>query len=415
MDNVTHALAGLLLADLTTQQLARRTGRAVEAPVRRAAALLGIAAAEFPDLDLLYSGPLLGIGKLGYLLHHRGHTHTIVLALVSAVALWALTLALSRAVRDGPARFAMLMLAVAGTLSHIALDYTNSYGVHPFWPLDNRWVYGDMVFIVEPWLWVIAIPALVAGPRHAAGRVVLWLALAAILVASWTLGVVPSSIALALTLSAALWSAMAWRWRGGRALALGVIGWVSFEALGALSTRAAYAQVARVVPEGLADVVLTAAAADPTCFDAIVVEATDTLYRVHRATVAAWPSVRTSAVCEASGTRRTVFGESTGLLQSRIVPPPHAMSAAVQWQQTWAAPRQELVILAQRCDVRAALGFMRVPVWAVEADGTVRLSDLRYGEGGDGFADVVFPATVDACPRFVPPWRPPRWAEMAAR
>jgi hypothetical protein len=26
--------------------------------------------------------------------------------------------------------------------------------VHPFWPLDNRWYYGDLIFILEPWIWV---------------------------------------------------------------------------------------------------------------------------------------------------------------------------------------------------------------------------------------------------------------------
>jgi len=74
----------------------------------------------------------------------------------------------------------------------------------------------------------------------------------------------------------------------------------------------------------------------------------------------------------------------------------------------------ELLAMVERCDVRAALGFMRVPVWEVAPDGAVRLSDLRYGFGGDGFADLAFPAQVGACPRFVPPWTPPRAAELSA-
>ena len=412
MDNVTHALAGLLLADLTTRQLARRDGRPVDRSVRRTAAVLGIAAAEFPDLDLLYSGPVLGMGKLGYLLHHRGHTHTIVVALVSALVLWGLALVLSRQVRAGPTRLAMLGLAVAGTLSHIALDFTNSYGVHPFWPVDNRWVYGDMVFIVEPWLWVIAIPALVMVDRSRFGRVALIGALLLILAAAWTLGMVPSGVALALTLTAALWSAGAYALRTGRVTALAVAAWCAFELVSGIATRAAFAQVARVVPDGLADVVLTPAAADPLCFDAIVVEATDTLYRVHRATVAAWPAVRARAACRAASARSLLEGSDLGILREGVVPTPHAESDAVTWRLSWAAPRAELVRLAERCDVRAALGFIRVPVWRVEPDGEVRLSDLRYGTGGDGFADVRFPREVDACPRFVPPWRPPRWAEL---
>ncbi len=40
-------------------------------------------------------------------------------------------------------------------LSHILLDYTNNYGVRPFWPFSERWYSGDIVFIVDPILLVI--------------------------------------------------------------------------------------------------------------------------------------------------------------------------------------------------------------------------------------------------------------------
>ena len=36
---------------------------------------------------------------------------------------------------------------MCGTLLHLGMDFLNSYGVHPFWPIQNRWVYGDSVFI----------------------------------------------------------------------------------------------------------------------------------------------------------------------------------------------------------------------------------------------------------------------------
>lgn len=412
MDNVTHALAGLLLADLTVHQLARRTGAPVDRAVRRTAAVLGVVAAELPDLDILYSGPVLGIGKLGYLLHHRGHTHTVLVALACGVLLWGLALALSRAVRDGPARGAMLVLALAGTLSHVLLDFTNSYGVHPFWPLDNGWYYGDAVFIVEPWLWVIAIPPLLFGARSVAGRGLLAVALVAILGASWALGVVPRGLAAVLTVVAIAWLAGARALPAPRAVTMALAAWCVFEGVGFTASRAAHAHVAAAVPTGLADVVLTPAAADPFCFDAIVVEATDTLYRVHRATVAAWPAVRPRSACGPVVARSVMFGADLGVLRERVVPPAHGETAAIGWGLAWAAPRAELERLATRCDVRAALGFMRVPVWSVAADGAVRISDLRYGTGGDGFADLAFPAEVGACPRFVPPWRPPRLAAM---
>ena len=54
----------------------------------------------------------------------------------------------------------LIVLAVLAPLLHLALDFTNSYGVHPFWPVDNHWYYGDAVFIVEPLIWACSAPLL---------------------------------------------------------------------------------------------------------------------------------------------------------------------------------------------------------------------------------------------------------------
>ena len=50
-------------------------------------------------------------------------------------------------------------------LSHILLDFTNNYGVRPFWPFSEKWYSWDIVFIVEPVMLVfltlgLVIPAL---------------------------------------------------------------------------------------------------------------------------------------------------------------------------------------------------------------------------------------------------------------
>jgi inner membrane protein len=49
---------------------------------------LMVAGSNLPDLDALYTG-ITG-GKLGYLLHHRGHTHTLVGAVAIGLAMYAL-------------------------------------------------------------------------------------------------------------------------------------------------------------------------------------------------------------------------------------------------------------------------------------------------------------------------------------
>ncbi len=60
-------------------------------------------------------------------------------------------------------------------LLHIAMDFTNNYGVHPFWPVDNRWFYGDSVFIIEPLFWAACAPLAFIFKTHVARFAVLLL------------------------------------------------------------------------------------------------------------------------------------------------------------------------------------------------------------------------------------------------
>lgn len=409
MDNVTHALAGLLLADATVGLITRKTGAPPSTALTRTAVVIGVVAAELPDADLLYSGPLLGMGKLGYLLHHRGHTHTIVGVLLLAVLLWGVVLLLQRAARAPEVRGAFLGLSVVAASSHLLLDFTNSYGVHPFWPLQSAWYYGDAMFIIEPWIWVVAIPALLFGARSRWGRVLLALALGGILLVAAMIDMVGSSAATALVVGAVLALLAMWRATPARRVLFGVVGWCLVESVGLVSARASREVVAQQALTGLQDVVLTPSPANPLCFSAMIVEADSSTYRVSTATVAPWASVRSAAACvggvQASRARRA---NSNGL-GGGLVASTRADAVGLVWEQEWTAPVQELAdASADNCAVAAALRFIRVPVWEARADRTIALSDLRYGNGGDGFADVVLPDAESACPRFVPSWVPPR-------
>lgn len=431
MDNVTHALAGLLLADATVSYVRRRIGGAsplaVEAPslvrFRRAAVVLGIAAAEVPDADLVYSGPMVAMGKLGYLLHHRGHTHTVVWALASALVLWAVTrwwwhrgrrghepADTSSALVSRVGGGALLFLAVVGTLSHLLLDFTNSYGVHPFWPFDNRWVYGDAIFIVEPWLMVVAIPPLVWGPRRLVGRVLLLVVLAALVALCWFAGEVLPPVALGVTVMALLGLILQRAVAPGARPFTGIAAWTMVSAMFFLSSRQSRAVVRELVSDGsLRDVVLTPAAADPRCFSALVVTSTDTEYRVTAATVAPFSSVRNAAACVAarSGSARNTLGPLPGVSRTVLL----ATTPAVAWGETWAVPRAQFVALAAtRCEFAAAMRFMRAPVWSVNRGGTAAVADARFGAGGGGFAGLaVRPGAACALVgKWIPPWVPPR-------
>jgi membrane-bound metal-dependent hydrolase YbcI (DUF457 family) len=175
MDNVTHSLAGLLLAEGAIRLRSRVTRSEPSRQFRAVAAISSMIAANLPDADLLYSG--LGGNRLRYMLHHRGHSHTVLIALAGAVLVCGVAIRIWRwREREGPTRADtrwLLGLLLVSTLSHLVLDWTNSYGVHPFWPVDNRWHYGDAVFIVEPWFWVLSVPTLIAASARSTPRVVL--------------------------------------------------------------------------------------------------------------------------------------------------------------------------------------------------------------------------------------------------
>jgi inner membrane protein len=60
--------------------------------------------------------------------------------------------------KEGPVRLAGLLLAcLLGTLSHPALDFLNTYGTRIAEPLSHRWFYGDTLFIMDPWIWLMLI------------------------------------------------------------------------------------------------------------------------------------------------------------------------------------------------------------------------------------------------------------------
>jgi inner membrane protein len=119
-------------------------------------------AAEAPDLDVLgeFKARVFGFA------HHRGFTHSFLgVALVSAAVvglmylLWRLR---GRKVKDAnlPPRWGLLFgFAYLAGLSHILLDFTNNYGVRPFWPFSEKWYSWDIVFIADP----IIVLLLVAG------------------------------------------------------------------------------------------------------------------------------------------------------------------------------------------------------------------------------------------------------------
>jgi inner membrane protein len=152
LEPITHFLTGAVLA---------RAGFNRKTALATATMTL---AAEAPDLDVFsgFKGPVYGFA------HHRGFTHSFLgLILTSALVTGFMYLVwLLRGRRTNipglPPRWGLLFLfAYIAGLSHILLDYTNNYGVRPYWPFWEKWYSWDIVFIVEPALYIILIAGLV--------------------------------------------------------------------------------------------------------------------------------------------------------------------------------------------------------------------------------------------------------------
>jgi inner membrane protein len=400
MDNVTHTLAGLLIAESAVLLRARATGAEPSPRFRAVAAISSLVAANLPDADLFYTG--VGGDRLAYMLHHRGHTHTVLLAIVGGLLLWGAALLVWRwRARAAPPRDDARWLAgllLASALSHIVLDWTNSYGVHPFWPFDDRWIYGDAVFIVEPWFWIVAVPTLVAASASRVARALLSLVLAVGLVLAWRVDMVSTGAATALTGGAVLSVVLARVMRPGARAAAAVGGWIAVTlvmAAGAATARAAVAQSVRAADPAATplDIVVTPLPANPVCMTIITVERSGASYRVAAGRASAAPSVTHASRC---GTRARS--------DPQLAPSDRRSTPAVQWDAEWTAPLAELVNLAsESCPALAALRFIRVPAWRAADDSTVLLRDVRYG-----FSEVRVPRRSAGCPDDVPPWIPPR-------
>ncbi len=147
MDNLTHSLVGALIGQAG---LKRKTGLAMPALV------IG---ANLPDID---AGCVL-LGDMQHLALRRGITHGPIAWVLLPLALAGLLYGWDRwQARRGrrpesrrPVHFGWLYaLAFIGCLSHPALDWLNSYGVRLLAPFSSRWFYGDVLFIIDLWLWL---------------------------------------------------------------------------------------------------------------------------------------------------------------------------------------------------------------------------------------------------------------------
>ncbi|MBC8991455.1 metal-dependent hydrolase [Micromonospora chalcea] len=408
MDNLTHTLIGVMVGETLHRSLPASTVLSDRA--RRTVAITVMAVGgNLPDADIIYT--TWAGTTVDYVLHHRGHTHThtfagalglsLALFLIVRLVWW------RRKITPGRADTWFLAgLSLLATLLHLGLDFTNSYGIHPLWPLDNRWYYGDAVFIVEPLLWACSAVLLFVLPGRS-WRIVISLVLAAGLGLSWLSGFVPPSLAALLTLLTVGLAAVS-RYASVRAaLVAGIAAWVAVTATFVTTARTAENRIeallaARFPDTRTLDVVLTPMPANPVCREALAVQQTTDHYVVRQAFHSLAPGWITADRCRES------YWSGTGTTAT-LHPVGQANSDELLWTGEFGMDTGLLATLdTQYCAVGALLQFARAP-WAVpKGDGWV-VGDLRFDrEPGLGLAEVEVGPSADGCPHLPAPWIPPR-------
>ena len=384
MDNLTHSLFGLAAGELVQRSLPEEAQEQAQQTRGNLLRFAGFAASNFPDLDLFATGLLPA--PLGYLLHHRGHTHTLLFALPQALLLaaliWLLWPGARRLLRaSAAARLGLAICCLGGLALHIGFDALNSYGVHPFYPFDARWFYGDLVFILEPVFWVgFGIPLAMALRT----RVLRWLLLAmlpllAVLAAR---GFLLWSAVLALSAAGAGLAVLGRRAgeRGRQALAAGMALAVLFVAGQAAGSGVARHTLAARLADGgaLVDAALSAYPANPLCwsFASVQRDGAHGQILVRRGVVSTVPALAAASVC------------------------PAALGSTGDWELRASLPQLRR-LARDDCRFAAWLRFARIP--AVSAGSA---SDARYGAGAN-FSTLQL-GSGQPCPAYVPGWGMPR-------
>jgi inner membrane protein len=145
--------------------LARATARKDAAPLslpRRMAA--GFFACAAPDLDFVVGF----VGPVEYLLHHRGVTHSVLVA-----PLWALPLAwvLAKILRAPGGWRELYTVCLTCLLLHIAGDWITSFGTMVFAPFSTLRAGIGATFIIDLWFSGIILAGLAASALWRRSRV----------------------------------------------------------------------------------------------------------------------------------------------------------------------------------------------------------------------------------------------------
>src|SRR6201988_2764255 len=170
MDNLTHSLVGIVAAKAGLERLSPGP------------ATVCVLAPNAPDADII----VLAFGdRWDFLQHHRGLTPAIVgvigLAFLLPLSFYAVDRLWSRFRNRAPTTKlkGLLIASFIASATHPLLDWTNNYGIRFFLPWSQKWSYGDLVFIVDPYIWLILGGAAFLLTAKTPSNKVIWAVVAA--------------------------------------------------------------------------------------------------------------------------------------------------------------------------------------------------------------------------------------------
>lgn len=409
MDNITHTIVGLAAGDLIHRSLPLEPESEADSNrLRRRLFVSACAlASNFPDLDLFLT-PLLK-SPLGYLLHHRGHTHTILYVIPQVLVLIALIMlawpaARTLLKRSRAARIGFGASVLLGFALHLSMDFLNSYGIHPLYPFDSRWFFGDTVFIIEPIFWMACGIPLAMGFERRLSRAISVLVLIAAPIA-FTLKGYLSIFSLAILISIAAFQVWWSSWersdgsRGRRGLVAGFLFSLVFIFLQCFASIAARTRVAEVLQarhrgSTLLDAAMTPMPTNPFCwsFSAIESSEADGTFIVTNGRMSLVPDLIVVEKCP------VVMADETAESSEM------ARGILILHEET--GNLDELRHLAkENCDVDAWLRFARIPIL-----NDTEVWDARFVSRAarGNFTRLELDETSRTCAGYIPGWGRPR-------
>ena len=445
MENVAHTLIGVVLGEGIARARLKSSGGvgSVEgggesdslARARTAILWAAVVGSNLPDADFLLK-PFVQGGSLGTLLHHRGYTHTVLLAvpLAFVAATLGRLFAGRRPLEEGyPGGWRGLaptiyLAAFVGLLGHMTADSWNDYGVHPFWPFWSHWIYGDTIFIAEPLFWLSLFPFVFFIARRQWSRVLCVLAGIASLGLAWSGRFMAWPVALGMTAWGGAWVLIQSRLRSAVAafaailIVLGIFG---------LAGQQIRQRVLSLIPPGehLLQLSSTPAPSNPLCWRVILttrkdhpegLPPTDYTARVgvevlHPFGLGSFGGFGATDPHRCSPRAFGAPGENSAL--GFAVETPSLLQSELTWAGEFRGNVAELSeALKTHCRVRSLLRFVRIPFWlmspvrstgAIGAESVMVAGDLRYHWGqGLGFADIES-KSGEPCYDHEPSWEFP--------